>query len=239
MPVGNEKLSEHSEETRKVWDLPVRIFHWSLAVAFLGAFVTNRMGVQYFPYHVLCGYAVIVLVAFRIIWGVIGTRHARFWNFVRGPVETLRYAVAVCRGRERTYPGHNPLGALMVVILLAALGVQSVVGLFANDEIFNFGPLYGYVSDALSLQLTTLHRRLFYWISAAVGLHVAAILFHRLFRGERLVKAMITGRKPPHLVPAHDAIHGSRAWLAVLVVVLLAGVLTWVVNVAPNAIASN
>jgi cytochrome b len=197
------------------------------------------MGVQYFQYHVLCGYAVIVLVAFRIVWGVIGTRHARFWNFVRGPAETARYALAVGRGRARSYVGHNPLGALMVVVLLAALGVQAVIGLFANDEIFNAGPLYGAVSDAVSRQLTTLHRRLFYWIVAAVALHVAAVLFHRLFKGERLVRAMITGRKPSHVVGAHDAIGASRSWLAVLVVVLLVGVLAWVVNVAPNAVVFN
>jgi len=239
MRVSSRHISDKTEDQRKVWDLPVRIFHWSLAAAFLGAFVTNRLGVRYFHYHALCGYAVIVLVAFRIIWGVIGTRHARFWNFVRGPAATLRYALAIGRGRARPYAGHNPLGALMVIVLLAALGVEAVIGLFANDEIFNTGPLYGAVSDALSLKLTGLHRQLFYWIAAAVGLHVAAVLFHRLVKGERLVRAMITGRKPSHVVGAHDAIGASRSWLAVVVVILLVGVLAWVVNVSPNAIAFN
>lgn len=227
------------EGHRTVWDLPVRIFHWLLVAAFVGAFVTNRLGVAWFGWHVFCGYAVIVLVAFRIVWGVIGTRHALFRNFVRGPGETLRYAASILRGRPAAYPGHNPLGALMVVMLLLALGVQAVIGLFGNDEIVNVGPLYGYVSDAVSLRLTALHRHFFYWIAAAIGLHVAAVLAHRVFHGERLVRAMISGRKSSHIVGAHDAIHASRIWLASLVVVLLVGALAWVVETAPAAVASN
>jgi len=231
--------SDLREGHRTVWDLPVRIFHWLLVAAFVGAFVTNKLGVAYFGWHVLCGYAVIVLVAFRIVWGVVGTRHALFRNFVRGPIETLRYAASVLRGRPPAYAGHNPLGALMVVVLLLALGVQAILGLFGNDEIVNVGPLYGYVSDAVSLRLTSLHRHLFYWIAAAIGIHVAAVLIHRVFHGERLVKAMISGRKPSHIVGAHDAIHASRSWLAALVVVLLVGALAWVVETAPAAVASN
>jgi cytochrome b len=239
MSIGDVTNRKISEDHRTVWDLPVRIFHWLLVTAFLGAFVTNRLGVAYFKWHVLCGYAVIVLIAFRIVWGIVGTRHARFWNFVRGPGETLRYVLGLIRGHAPTYAGHNPLGALMVVVLLPALGVQAIVGLFGNDEIVNYGPLYGYVSDAVSLRLTSLHRHLFYWIAGAVSLHVAAVLAHRVFKGERLVKAMITGRKPSQIVGAHEAIRASRSWLAALVVVLLIGALAWIVEAAPNAIASN
>jgi cytochrome b len=227
------------EDHRTVWDLPVRIFHWLLVAAFAGAFVTNRLGVAYFGWHELCGYAVIVLVAFRIVWGVVGTRHALFRNFVRGPRETLRYTASVLRGRPQAYPGHNPLGALMVVVLLVALGVQAILGLFGNDEIVNVGPLYGYVSDAVSLRLTSLHRHLFYWIAAAIGLHVAAVVAHRVLHGERLVKAMITGRKPAHIVGDRDAIRASRIGLAALVLVLLIGALAWIVETAPTAAASN
>ena len=85
-------------ERRLVWDWPVRLFHWSLVVAFVGAFLTNKLGVAYFKYHVGCGYAVITLVTFRVLWGLFGTKHARFWNFVRGPRATLRYARDFWRG---------------------------------------------------------------------------------------------------------------------------------------------
>jgi cytochrome b len=228
-----------AEDEPRVWDLPVRIFHWTLVAAFLGAFVTDRMGVAYFRWHARCGYVVLVLVAFRLVWGVVGTRHARFRNFLRGPRAILRYALDVARGRAESHAGHNPLGALMVVALLLALGVEAVSGLFGNDEIVDVGPLYGSVSEALSLALTSLHRRLFYWIAAAVALHVAAVLAHRLLGGERLIRAMITGRKPQASVGPQDAIQGSRTWLAAAVVAVIAAVVVWVVAVAPIVFANN
>ncbi len=151
-----EKSIEETTRPVLVWDLPIRIFHWTLLLAIIGAFVTNKLGVTYFRYHLWCGYTVLVLVAFRLVWGLIGTRHARFWNFVRGPIATARYTRDLLGGRELRYAGHNPLGALMVIALLGAIFVQAATGLFGNDEIFNVGPLYGYVTNELSLQLTSI-----------------------------------------------------------------------------------
>ena len=225
-------------EHRKVWDLPVRIFHWILAAAFIGAYVTHKLGVGYFKYHVWCGYTVIVLVSFRILWGIVGTRHARFWNFVRGPRSTALYLLAWLRGREPSYPGHNPLGAFMVIALLLALFTQALTGLFGNDEIFNVGPLYGYVTNETSLQLTSLHRELFAWICAAVVVHMLAVLAHRITKGENLVLAMLTGRKPAHTIPTEEAIHSSRTWLAALLVIALSAALAWIVSHAPSADAA-
>lgn len=225
--------SQHESVAKNalVWDLPVRIFHWSLVVAFIGAFVTNKLGVAYFKYHVWCGYAVLVLVAFRIVWGLVGTRHARFWNFLRGPAVIWRYL----RGRERHFAGHNPLGALMVVTLLLALLAQAITGLFGNDEIFNVGPLYGYISNELSLRLTSLHRQLFYWIAGAIGLHVMAVIIHRFFKKEKLVEAMFTGRK--HVIAHDEAIETSRTVLAALIVIAFSVLLTWLVMSAPVALS--
>jgi cytochrome b len=218
-----------------VWDLPVRLFHWTLVTAIIASYVTNKLGIAYFKYHVWCGYTVIVLVCFRILWGVVGTRHARFRNFVRGPAATGRYLLGLARGAERRYPGHNPLGALMVLALLLTLLVQALTGLFANDEIVNTGPLYGYVSNARSLWLTSLHRLLFDWIFAAVVIHVLAVLAHHIARKEKLVRAMLTGRKPAHSVAADEAIQSSRLWLAALLIVVLSIVLAWIVVTAPVA----
>ncbi|MDR3461664.1 MAG: cytochrome b/b6 domain-containing protein [Beijerinckiaceae bacterium] len=225
---------------RQVWDLPVRIFHWSLVGAFVAAYVTNRLGVAYFKYHVWAGYAVIVLVAFRLVWGLIGTRHARFWNFIRGPKETLVYARDLVLAKRRNggagvrhYAGHNPLGAIMVVALLVGLGAQAALGLFANDEIMNTGPLYGYVTKEASLLFTSIHRQLFYGLAGAVALHVSAVIAHRVFKNENLVRAMITGRKPTSAVAAGEAITSSRVWLAVLVGLGLALALAYVVGHAP------
>lgn len=219
--------------TRRVWDLPVRIFHWALVLSFVGAYLSNRAGVEYFTYHLWFGYAVVVLIAFRIVWGLVGTRHARFWSFVPGPVGTLRYLGDIVRRRPTHYSGHNPLGALMVLALLASLLVQSVAGLFANDEIVNTGPLIGFIDEDLSLRLTSLHRQLFYWIAAAVGLHIVGVLVHVIFKREPLIRAMFTGRKPATLVARSEEIASSRLWLAVVLLAGLAGALAWAVKHAP------
>ena len=218
---------------RRVWDLPVRIAHWLLVIGIAGSYATHKLGVAYFQYHLWFGYLVVVLAAFRILWGFVGTRHARFQNFLRGPRHTAAYLLALLRGTAPETPGHNPIGAWMVLFLLLVLVAQGVTGLFANDEIFNTGPLYGYISDALSLRLTSWHRRLFDWIFIAVVLHVLAVVAHRLFAGHDLIVPMFSGKKPANLVAEHEAISSSRLWLATLLLAGLAATVTWLVLRAP------
>lgn len=220
--------------TRRVWDLPVRITHWAIVLAFVGAYASHRAGVEYFAVHRWCGYTLIVLVAFRLLWGFVGTRHARFGSFIRGPRATWVYLRGLVSGQQVATPGHNPLGALMTVFLLVTLGVQALTGLFANDEIFNVGPLAGHVSAARSLALTSLHRALFYWIAAGALLHVLAVAAHYLFWRENLVAAMFTGRKPAARVAAAEEIVSSRLWLALILVAALAAGLWWSVENAPE-----
>ena len=229
MADGDLKQQQKKIDTDKVlvWDLPVRIFHWALVLAFAGAFVTDWLGVTYFKYHLWCGYTVIVLIGFRLIWGIVGTRHARFSSFLRGPKAIWDYL----RGNDKHGAGHNPLGALMVVVLLASLLVQAATGLFGNDEIFNVGPLYGYISNELSLSLTSLHRQLFYWIAGAIGLHILAVIIYRVFKHEKLVAAMITGRKSN--VPREEGIASSRIFLALAIVIIVSALLAWLVITAP------
>jgi cytochrome b len=220
---------------RRVWDLPVRVFHWALLLAVVGSYVTHELGVNWFKYHVWCGYTVLVLVCFRIIWGVLGTRHARFRNFLRGPVHTVRYGLSMLRGADVRHVGHNPLGAWMVVLLLLALLAQALLGLFGNDEIYNFGPLAGYVSNERGVALTSWHRQLFWGIAGLVALHVAAVLYHRVVKREDLVKPMLTGCKPAATVPEGEAIGASRTVVAVVIVAVLVAVLVWIVRHAPVA----
>lgn len=231
---------KQSEETKfiKVWDLPVRIFHWSLVLLFIAAYVTNALGPSYFQYHLWTGYAVIVLVTFRIIWGIVGTYHARFINFVRNPITTAKYALATLKNKEPHYTGHNPLGAIMVVLLLLTILIQAITGLFANDEIFNLGPLYAYISDELSLKLTSLHRQLFYWILGAILLHIIAILIHLFFKKENLIKAMFTGKKSANALEGGKSISSSRVLLAVIIVIALATLLTWIIVHAPEVVST-
>ena len=235
----NQKPSDDIPVARKsvkIWDLPVRVFHWSLVILFIAAYVTNYLGPSYFSYHLWCGYAVIVLVSFRIVWGLVGTYHARFINFLRDPFSTAKYAFSVFRKKDEHHLGHNPLGAVMVIILLVAILLQAITGLFTNDEIFNLGPLYAYVSDELSLELTSVHRQLFYWILGAIGLHIAAVLFHVFFKRDNIIKAMFTGEKDVHDAKDIKPIKSSRIWLAIIIIVVLAIALAWVISTAPEAV---
>jgi cytochrome b len=239
-PSGADRAPDRQQadprsDAKLVWDLPVRVCHWALLVAVLGAYVTHSLGLRWFKVHVWCGYTVLVLVGARIVWGVVGTRHARFASFVRSPATTLRYLWSWRDGTSAHYAGHNPLGAYMVVVLLLLLLGMAVSGLFANDQIANTGPLYSYVSEALSDRLSGWHERLFQLLEIAVGLHVAAVLAHRWLRHEDLIEPMITGKKPSPWLGPGDAINGSRTWLALLIVLLLALGLVWLVAAAPPA----
>ncbi|WP_295686116.1 cytochrome b/b6 domain-containing protein [uncultured Nevskia sp.] len=224
-----------ARDERRVWDLPVRVFHWTLVAGVLASYVTSRLGPEYFSLHLASGYLVTVLVAFRMLWGLFGTRHARFASFVQGPRAISRYATGLLRGKPARHAGHNPLGALMVLALLAMLFVQASTGLFSNDEIFNVGPLYAWVSEDFSLQLTAVHKLLFNWIAAAILIHVLAILVHRLLARENLVRAMWTGRKPAHAVNGDEVIGSSRLVLALLLLVIVITALAWLVTHAPAA----
>ncbi len=221
--------------TARVWDLPVRVTHWLLLLAVIGAWASRKIEGDYFKWHVWCGYAVLLLVATRLVWGFVGTRHARFASFVRGPAAVLRYARALRGQGHETYAGHNPLGALMVLALLATLLVQALTGLFANDQVTETGPLFGHVSSALSDQVTTVHRKLSDLILIAIVLHVGAAFFYLAIRHENLIRPMITGLKPAASVPPGEGIGASRTWLAVLVLAALATLLWYVVRNAPEA----
>jgi cytochrome b len=216
--------------TRLVWDLPVRITHWLVVAGVAGSWATHYAGVEWFAWHRRLGYAVLVLAAFRVAWGFVGTRHARFASFVRGPRTVLEYL----RGGGET-TGHNPLGAIGVLGLLALLLSQAVTGLFANDEIMSAGPFYGWIAPGLSNRLTSLHRANSDWLLALIALHVLAVAWYVLARRRALLRAMVTGRKDQGVVPADQAISGSRVPLAVAIVLLLAGALALAVGAAPEA----
>lgn len=218
--------------TRLVWDLPVRLAHWLLVVAVAGSWATHYAGVEWFAWHRRLGYLVLVLVAFRVAWGFVGTRHARFASFVRGPRAVLDFL----RGRGNTESvGHSPLGALSVLVLLALLLVQALTGLYANDEIMNAGPFYGWIDPGLSNRITTLHRDNSEWLLAMMALHVLAVAWYALLRRRALVRAMVTGHKDARIVPEDAAIPGSRLPLALAIVLAFALVLALVVRAAPEA----
>lgn len=194
-----------------VWDLPTRLFHWSLVLSVTLALATGLVGGDWMPVHGYAGIAIVGLVAFRLVWGVAGAAHARFANFAPTPGRLRAYLGGNWRGH-----GHNPLGALSVFALLALLAAQAGTGLVGNDEISFQGPLAQLVDEARSLQLTGLHQQLAYVLMGLIALHVLAIAAYLLVRKTNLVKPMVTGWKE---LPAADAagqagneVQGVNAW---------------------------
>jgi cytochrome b len=213
----------------KVWDLPVRVFHWLLVVLVFLSWVSSEVGGNAMAYHMWIGYTTLTLLLFRIVWGFVGGQHARFREFVHGPGAVVRYLRGSPRREGGTYVGHNPAGGWSVLALLACLLVQAVTGLFTNDEISTEGPLAARVSSETSDLLSTVHRYNFYVLLTLVALHVAAVLFYLLVKRQNLVWPMFTGRKRVAAGEAVDA-RAASLWLAIVVLACAAGVVAWVVN---------
>lgn len=218
-----------------IWDLPLRLCHWLLVLAVLGCWVTYRIGIEAFNWHVWCGYVVLVLAAFRIAWGFVGPRHARFADFVGGPTRIRRYARALFSSDPtQHFAGHNPLGALMVIFILLLLAVEALSGLFANDEVVSSGPLYGYVDDATSDAWSSLHRQGAKVVWVAVWLHIAAVFSYLLVKRDNLILPMITGRKQRSWLSAEEGVTSSQIWRALLTAAICAALVYWLVATAPS-----
>jgi cytochrome b len=216
----------------KVWDLPVRLFHWALVVLVVTAFVTQQIGGNAMQWHFRAGYATLTLILFRIVWGFVGPRYARFSDFLRGPSAILAHL----RGRsEQTTAGHSPLGSLSVLAMLLVLLFQAMAGLFANDDIASEGPLVKFISKELSDQTTWLHKDIgATLIYLLVGLHLAAIAWYLLRKKQNLIVPMVTGDKTldASVPDAHD---GWRVrLLAAALLAVCAGAVYLVVNLQPS-----
>jgi cytochrome b len=208
----------------KVWDEPVRLFHWLLVLLFAFMFYSGKAGGDWLEWHMRAGYAILALVLFRILWGFAGSTYARFSNFLASPSACLQFAKKLLTRAPAPSAGHNPLGGWMVLVLLLALLVQTGTGLFANDDLLAEGPLAALVSKATSNQLSTLHYWNFNLLLVLAAVHVLAVLYHLQFMKENLIGAMFTGVK--HL-PA-DAAAGSTParfaspWLALVLLLVAA-----------------
>ncbi|MEJ2641163.1 MAG: cytochrome b/b6 domain-containing protein [Desulfosarcinaceae bacterium] len=179
----------------RVWDLPTRLFHWLLVFCVAVSVVTGRIGGLYMRYHEWSGVTILVLILFRIVWGVVGGRHARFAAFVAGPKAVVGYARDLFGEAHRRYLGHNPLGGWSILAMLVALGVQAGTGLFANDDIFTEGPLAHWISKGSSDLLTRIHLFNKGVLLMLVGVHLLAVVFYYLVKRENLLVPMITGYK--------------------------------------------
>jgi cytochrome b len=183
----------------RVWDLPIRLFHWLLVICIITSFITVNIGGNAMEFHALSGYCILTLILFRICWGLIGSYHARFINFVPSPKGLLDYVT----GKTKAGLGHNPLGALSVLALLFSVGLQAVTGLFANDDIMFEGPFAKYVSNSAVELCTSIHYFNEKVLIILIALHLCAILYYQKFKGENLVKPMLMGDK--EIDPSEEA----------------------------------
>ena len=207
----------------RIWDRPTRIFHWVLVALVVVCFLSGRNG--RFDIHIPAGQALLVLVAARIAWGFVGSEPSRFRAFVRPLREIAAYVRTVGKRAPGYHTGHNPLGGLSVVAMLLVLLLQTGLGVFAVevDGLYE-GPLSFLVSYEAAREAAELHAVVVDGLLILVGLHLAALLFHRIYKRERLVKPMVTGwashppgeRPPPRLV---------SDWRALLVLAVAAAVI--------------
>lgn len=226
-----ESANTASDRTVPVWDLGVRFFHWALVACVVTSFVTIKIGGNAMTYHVWSGYAILTLLLFRILWGFAGGTHARFASFVRGPGAVIAYLKGMfARHEHPAPPGHNPVGALSVLAMLAVLLFQATSGLFTNDDIAFEGPLYKWVGKELSDKLTHWHHFNEKVIILLVLLHLAAIAFYFFRHKDNLVRPMVTGVKRVFGYGGESR-HGSTG-LAVALLAACGGVVYFVVNAA-------
>jgi cytochrome b len=220
---GGEALSS-ADRRQPVWDLPIRLFHWLLA-ALIG-FSWWSVKYHHTDWHLYSGFAILTLLLFRLLWGVVGSSTARFTSFVRGPAAIRDYL----RGRW-TGIGHSPLAALSVLAMLAAVAVQVGLGLIAEDEDGIYaGPLANLVSVDTSDQARHLHEALFNVILGLIILHVAAVIFYQL-RGRKLIAPMITGRANSEGDRA--SMRPGKWWIALLCLAVALGITRWIVAGVP------
>lgn len=206
-------MNQSAAESRiLVWDLPLRLFHWLLAAAFAGAFLTAESE-RWRDVHVMLGYTTLALIAFRVAWGFVGTRYARFASFAFGPSRVVSYLQSLATRTPHHYTGHNPAGSWAIYALLAGVFAAGATGL----AVYN---------DLGGRWLEHLHEFVANAVLAVVAVHIVGVMAGSLLHRENLVGSMVTGRKTG---PARDGIGTSRRVVAALLLTLVIGLWTGMV----------
>ena len=187
-----------AEKKVRVWDLPVRLFHWVLVILLVTSYFSGRAAGDWMQLHFWSGYAILTLLLFRIAWGFVGSTTARFSHFVRGPVAWFVYLKNFVTGRPTYDVGHNPIGGIMVLVLIFAVLAQATAGLFSADTDLGTvnGPLANSIPDKWVDRLTDFHK---FWIDVLICLaavHTLAAVTYLVWKRQNLIGSMFTGRKP-------------------------------------------
>lgn len=197
---------------QRVWDLPTRLFHWTLVALIALQYATGEFHFLDMRWHFWFGYATLALIAFRILWGFFGSQTSRFSDFLRGPRAVLRYLRESMSANPPARVGHNPLGGWSVLALLASVAVQALSGLFASDEIDTDGPLVAHVSDATVKLMTRVHHWNENILLILVCLHIATVLLYLIVKRDNLIAPMISGVKR---MAQYQELRFANLWLAV------------------------
>jgi cytochrome b len=203
-------------KAKPLWDIPTRVFHWAIVCALPLAWWSAEE--QRFDIHQWIGYTVLVLVVSRVVWGLVGSRHSRFGDFLVGPGKILAYL----RGQGRQGVGHNPLGGWSVVVLLTLLLLQAVSGLFNSDDIFFSGPLYYWATTEFRDAMGVVHDVAFNALIGFVALHILAVLYHQFRLKEKLIQAMVRGS-----ATGREGTEQPMAWWWALFIAALVALALW------------
>ncbi len=214
-----------------IWDLPLRIFHWLFAFTVIASWYTSDQDNDLIDVHMKLGYFALGLLVFRVLWGFVGTKHSRFSSFFPTPTRLRLYINDWRSNQVKSTTGHNPLGSLMVFLMIFLISLQAISGLFINDDVFSSGPYYDSLSKELEQFMFFLHHNVFDFMIATIVIHLLAIAYYVRVKKQLLIIPMITGKKPENLVNVTDKIKHSKIFLAVVLVIAITAFIYWLVVV--------
>ncbi len=219
-------------QKRLVWDLPVRLFHWLLALSLVLQWLTAEVLENAMDLHFYLGYFTIGLIIFRIIWGFIGPKYARFDSFLAGPKAMFTYLNSLKSSSYTPPVGHNPVGGLMLPVVLVLVAIQGITGLFTSDDIVHSGPYYHTASEGLQEVLQWLHHQIFHILWIFIAIHICVIFWYKFALKHDLIKPMFHGKKA---VSERQSIAHSQLVKAFILMVIVAVFIYWLVEILPPA----
>jgi len=219
-------------QPRLVWDWPTRAFHWLLTLSLCGSWATAEAGFEWIDTHNLLGYTALTLIFFRILWGLFGTRYARFKAFVTGPSTVVATLPKLFSRSPAIDIGHNPIGGWSVLLFLVLVFVQASTGLFISDDVMHVGPYNHTIGSDLAGKLAQIHHLNFTALQGCVAVHILAIAWYRFGKRTDLVSPMITGRKA-HIDPT-QSIGSSETYRALICLAIAVALITALIQLAPE-----
>ncbi|WP_299080373.1 cytochrome b/b6 domain-containing protein [uncultured Paraglaciecola sp.] len=216
-----------------VWDVPVRLFHWLLVLCIFGQWFTAEVLEDAMDIHFYIGYFTLGLIIFRLIWGFVGTKYARFSSFIAGPKTMLGYVRNLISKQHTFTIGHNSVGGLILPAIILLVGLQAISGLFTSDDVIYSGPYYDSASTEIQQYMQWLHHNIFDLLLMIIGLHLLAIFWYLVGLKHNLIGPMIHGKK---VVSENDSIGHSQILKAILLICIVAIFVYWLVEINPPPI---